>query len=367
MSAVGAGGRSQHRQPGPAVHPPQAARRARRSSADEVAQSLTRKLAAVPGMRVFITNPPVINIGGRSSKSLYQFTLQGSDIGGALRRRRDAGAAAARRAGADRRHQRPADQEPAGPGRRSTATGPPRSASTSTRSRARSTTPTARARSAPSTRRTTSTGWSWSCCPQYQRDLSAMSLLHITGRAGRVGAARESGPGDRRPTGPLTVNHSGQLPVGHARRSTSSRAPRSARRSTRVQAAAREVLPSTISTSFSGTAAAFQQAQQGLLVLLVLAILVIYLVLGILYESFVHPLTILSGLPVRRVRRAAGAGDLPAGPQHLRLRRHHHADRHREEERDHDDRFRDRGGAERTGRAPGSRSSRRRACGSGRS
>ena len=64
-----------------------------------------------------------------------------------------------------------------------------------------------------------------------------------------------------------------------------------------MQAAAREVLPSTISTSFSGTAAAFQDAQQGLLVLLILAIVVIYLVLGILYESFVHPLTILSGLP----------------------------------------------------------------------
>jgi HAE1 family hydrophobic/amphiphilic exporter-1 len=65
----------------------------------------------------------------------------------------------------------------------------------------------------------------------------------------------------------------------------------------RVESAAREVLPSNISTSFAGTAQAFQAAQQGLLVLLVLAILVIYLVLGILYESFIHPLTILSGLP----------------------------------------------------------------------
>ena len=45
-----------------------------------MARELTRKLAAVPGMRVFITNPPIINIGGRQSKSLYQFTLQGSDI-----------------------------------------------------------------------------------------------------------------------------------------------------------------------------------------------------------------------------------------------------------------------------------------------
>jgi hydrophobic/amphiphilic exporter-1 (mainly G- bacteria), HAE1 family len=50
----------------------------RQQSADEVARSLTRKLAAVPGMRAFITNPPSINVGGRQSKSQYQFTLQGS-------------------------------------------------------------------------------------------------------------------------------------------------------------------------------------------------------------------------------------------------------------------------------------------------
>jgi HAE1 family hydrophobic/amphiphilic exporter-1 len=64
-----------------------------------------------------------------------------------------------------------------------------------------------------------------------------------------------------------------------------------------VQRAADETLPATISTSFAGTAQAFQDAQRGLLGLLFVAILVIYLVLGILYESFVHPLTILSGLP----------------------------------------------------------------------
>jgi HAE1 family hydrophobic/amphiphilic exporter-1 len=131
--------------------------------------------------------------------------------------------------------------------------------------------------------------------PQYQRDLSAMSLLHISGREGvsvPLGSLAQVKPA----TGPLTVNHSGQLPsvtlsfnlepgtsIGTA--------------VDRVEAAAREVLPSTISTSFAGTAQAFQAAQQGLLLLLVLAILVIYLVLGILYESFIHPLTILSGLP----------------------------------------------------------------------
>ena len=64
-----------------------------------------------------------------------------------------------------------------------------------------------------------------------------------------------------------------------------------------VQKVARQTLPSTISTGFSGTAQAFQASQQGLAFLLLLAIVVIYIVLGILYESFVHPLTILSGLP----------------------------------------------------------------------
>jgi HAE1 family hydrophobic/amphiphilic exporter-1 len=65
----------------------------------------------------------------------------------------------------------------------------------------------------------------------------------------------------------------------------------------RVERTARETLPQTVTGTFAGTAQAFQASQQGLLWLLLLAVLVIYLVLGILYESFIHPLTILSGLP----------------------------------------------------------------------
>jgi HAE1 family hydrophobic/amphiphilic exporter-1 len=72
----------------------------------------------------------------------------------------------------------------------------------------------------------------------------------------------------------------------------------------RIQQAAVETLPATIRTRFQGTAAAFQSSLKGMGVLLVMAILVIYMVLGILYESFIHPLTILSGLP------SAGAGAL---------------------------------------------------------
>src|SRR5204863_9658554 len=100
-----------------------------------------------------------------------------------------------------------------------------------------------------------------------------------------------------RGVGPLCINHFGQLPavtvsfdlspgfsLGEA--------------AERVNAAVRELrMPATISASFQGTVKEFQKSFQGLSVLLIVAILVIYIVLGILYESFIHPITILSGLP----------------------------------------------------------------------
>jgi HAE1 family hydrophobic/amphiphilic exporter-1 len=293
MSAVGAGGRSATVNQGRLfIH--LKPREQRNLSADEVARSLTRKLAAVPGMRVFITNPPVINIGGRQSKSLYQFTLQGSDIEALYQ-----GAAALER----RLHDLPgltdvtSDLQIRNPQVQVRIARDRAAALGIDVNQIESALYNAYGARQVSTIYTPSDQY-WvvmELLPQYQRDLSAMDLLHITGRAGTavpLGSLAQVTPS----TGPLTVNHSGQLPsvtlsfnllpgtsIGTA--------------VGRVQAAARELLPSTITTSFSGTAAAFQQAQQGLLVLLALAILVIYLVLGILYESFVHPLTILSGLP----------------------------------------------------------------------
>jgi HAE1 family hydrophobic/amphiphilic exporter-1 len=263
-------------------------------SADEVARSLTQKLAAVPGMRVFISNPPVINIGGRSSKSEYQFTLQSSDMEALYE-----GAAALER----RLQEVPgltdvtSDLQIKNPQVQVTIDRDRAAALGIDVNQIESALYNAYGARQVSTIYTPNDQY-WvvmELLPQYQRDLSAMNLLHLSGRQGvsvPLGSLAKVTPS----TGPLTVNHSGQLPsvtlsfnlepgtsIGTA--------------VDRVEAAAREVLPSTISTSFAGTAQAFQAAQQGLLVLLVLAILVIYLVLGILYESFVHPLTILSGLP----------------------------------------------------------------------
>jgi len=293
MSAVGSGGQSRTTNQGRLImhlKPPAE----RDMSADEVARSLTRKLAAVPGIRVFVQNPPVINIGGRASKSEYQFTLQSSDIAalyqgsGALEQRLQS-VPGLTDVTSDLQIKNPQVQV-AIDRDRAAALGIDVNQIESALYNAYG------ARQVSTIYTPNDQYWVvMELLPQYQRDLSAMNLLHLSGRNGvsvPLGSLARITPG----TGPLTVNHSGQLPsvtlsfnlvpgtsIGTAVE--------------RVESAAREVLPSNISTSFAGTAQAFQAAQQGLLVLLVLAILVIYLVLGILYESFIHPLTILSGLP----------------------------------------------------------------------
>jgi hydrophobic/amphiphilic exporter-1 (mainly G- bacteria), HAE1 family len=293
MSAVGGGGRSSTVNQGRLImhlKPPSE----RKMNADEVARSLTRKLAAVPGLRVFVQNPPVINIGGRASKSLYQFTLQSSDNQALYQ-----GAAALEQ----RLHDVPgltdvtSDLQIKNPQVQVNIDRDRAAALGIDVNQIESALYNAYGARQVSTIYTPNDQY-WvvmELLPQYQRDLSAMNLLHISGRNGvavPLGSLARITPG----TGPLTVNHSGQLPSVTL---SFNLAPGTSIGTAveRVRAAARQVLPSNVSTSFAGTAQAFQAAQQGLLLLLVLAILVIYLVLGILYESFIHPLTILSGLP----------------------------------------------------------------------
>src|SRR6266581_2919829 len=107
----------------------------------------------------------------------------------------------------------------------------------------------------------------------------------------------------KKSVGPLLVNHLSQLPS--ATISFNLRPGISLSAATdQVQTLAKQTLPGTITTSFQGTAQIFQSSLQNLTLLMLVAVLVIYLVLGILYESFIHPFTILSGLP------SAGLGAL---------------------------------------------------------
>jgi hydrophobic/amphiphilic exporter-1 (mainly G- bacteria), HAE1 family len=138
--------------------------------------------------------------------------------------------------------------------------------------------------------------------PQYQQDPSALGKLYIHSASGAL-VPLSVVANLSTSVGPLLVNHLGQLPS--ATISFNLRPGVSLSSATaQVQTLARQTLPSTITTSFQGTAQVFQSSLQNLTLLLLVAVLVIYLVLGILYESFIHPLTILSGLP------SAGLGAL---------------------------------------------------------
>jgi HAE1 family hydrophobic/amphiphilic exporter-1 len=130
---------------------------------------------------------------------------------------------------------------------------------------------------------------------QYQMDPAALSMLYIrssTGQLVPLNAVAKLGSS----LGPLSLNHLGQLPSVtisfNIKPGVSLGDAVSA-----VEKAAKTTIPATISTGFQGTAQMFQTSMKGIGILLIMAIVVIYIVLGILYESFIHPLTILSGLP----------------------------------------------------------------------
>ena len=132
--------------------------------------------------------------------------------------------------------------------------------------------------------------------PQFQRSPDALSKLYVRSSRGPL-VPLNTLVRVTRTVGPLSVNHFGQLPAvtlsfnlkpGYSLGQAADQ----------VSDAVRELrMPATISANFQGTVKEFQKSFQGMSILLLVAILVIYIVLGILYESFIHPVTILSGLP----------------------------------------------------------------------
>jgi len=139
--------------------------------------------------------------------------------------------------------------------------------------------------------------------PKYQRNPAALSKLYVRSDAGKM-IPLDAVTRLKQEVAPLSVNHIGQLPSVNFEFSTKAGSSLS-EATTQLQEAAREIgMPDTMNFTFQGTAQTFQKSLGGLGILLVIAVLVIYLVLGVLYESFIHPITILSGLP------AAGMGAL---------------------------------------------------------
>ena len=268
--------------------------RDKRLSVDEMIKELRPKLAKVPGIVVYMQNPPAFQIGGRSSKSLYQFTMQSSDI---------ATLYPAAQQLVDQARLSPLLQDVTS----DLQLGNPQASIEIDRERAGSLGVTVEqietalydaygSRQVSTIYTPNDEYWVvMELMPQFQLDLSALNLLYVRSKSGSL-VPLSAVASITQTAGALSVNHSGQLPS--VTLSFNLRPGVALGQATaEVQRIADRALPSTISTGFSGTAQAFQSTQAGMLALLGIAIFVIYVVLGVLYESFIHPITILSGLP----------------------------------------------------------------------
>jgi HAE1 family hydrophobic/amphiphilic exporter-1 len=266
----------------------------RKRSAAKIVSDLRPKLARLPGIKTYLTVPPVINIGGRSSKAQYQYTLIGSD----MRELREAATKAedvmrrfnsledvnsdmqisnpqlnllinrdkAALLGVKAEQIEKALYNAFGPHDISTIFSPEDQYSVLLELK-----------------------------DNYRHDKNALSLLYV--RSGNGELVPVSDLAQMVETaGVLTVNHTGQLPSV----TISFNIKPGNSLSEAMEHIDNEVtknLPPSVSASFQGTAKAFQDSLSGMLTLLLVTIFIIYIILGILYEDFIHPITILTALP----------------------------------------------------------------------
>ncbi|NUB07961.1 MMPL family transporter [Azospirillum sp. Vi22] len=269
--------------------------RAERPPAGEVIQQLRRQLAGIPGMAVYMQPVQNLRIGGRSSKNEFQYTIQGLNTeelyawSGRLERAM---------------HDIPILQDVTS----DLQLNSPQAYVHVDREKAatlgigvdqvRSTLYSAFGQRQVSTIYTPTNDYQVliELAPKYQQDDNALSRIYVRSGSGKL-VPLDAFASVQRTAGPLTVNHQGQLPAvtlsfnvapGHSL----GEAVNAVR-----QAEMEMALPPGITTGFAGTAQVFEDAQKSQGLLLLAAVLVIYIVLGVLYESFIHPLTILSGLP----------------------------------------------------------------------
>ncbi|MGH7875590.1 MAG: efflux RND transporter permease subunit, partial [Candidatus Binatia bacterium] len=261
-------------------------------NADQLIRELRPKLARIPGIRVSLQNPPVIRVGGRLSRSLYQFTLQTPDA--AELYRNAASFEEKIRAlpdfldvSSDLQLKNPQLQVVIDRDKMATmgitAQGvSPRQVEEAFWN--------AYATRQISTINTPNNQYQviLELDPQFQNDPSALSMLYIRSTTGQAATAQPMVPLGTLATlkytaGPLTVNHSGQLPSVTLSFNLREGVSLGGAVET-INKLARDTLPGTISTNFQGTAQEFQSSLKSLWVLLALAVFVVYLVLGILYE-----------------------------------------------------------------------------------
>jgi HAE1 family hydrophobic/amphiphilic exporter-1 len=274
----------------------------RKQSVDQIMAALRPKLAQVPGVRVYMVNQPPINLGGQQgARSLYQFTLQDTDTAELYRwapvfESKVRELQGIEDVSSDLQIKNPQVQIDLDRDKIS-ALGLSVNQVETALYNAYGTRQISQIY-APNNQYQVIL----QVAPEFQKDPAALSKLYV--RSASVPTGATQGPlvplstvtKVRTEAGPLTVSHTGQLPsVTISFNLKTNYALGDA--VTAIQNAAAVTLPSTIATSFQGAAQAFQDSLRGLGLILVMAVVVIYIVLGILYESFTHPLTILSGLP----------------------------------------------------------------------
>ena len=268
--------------------------RHQRPSADVVAQQLRRDLAGIPGVRAFPQVPPALRIGGRQSSSVYQFTLYGTDLGELFRVSSDF---------VEKVRALPglidvtSDLLVTSPQVRVEIDRDKASTLGVTAQQIEDTLYSAFGSRQVSTIYTPTNQYFviLEVEPRYQRDPAALSLLYLHSSTGKL-VPLETVAHLRPDVGPLAVTHMGQLPSVTISFNLAAGVSLSDA-TVAIQKLAATELPPTVQSTFQGTAAAFTSSLQGLGLLLIIAVLTIYLVLGVLYEDFIHPLTILSGLP----------------------------------------------------------------------
>jgi HAE1 family hydrophobic/amphiphilic exporter-1 len=268
-------------------------RKQRKLNVNQVIEELRPKVSGFPGIRVYMNAPPEIRVGGHVTKSQYQFTLQSGDTAELYRQAQRLERQMARLPGlqdvtTDLQIKNPRvniniDRDKAAALQLNVAqieyalysAYGPRWAST------------IYARNAQY-------HVLLELLPEHQAQPDALKMLYFQSGDGRL-VPMGSFANFTTDAGPLTVNHSGQLPSVTISFNT--------KPGVALGEAVSEVeditrsLPGRITTSFQGAAKVFQDSLRNLGILLMVAIAVVYIVLGILYESYVHPITILSGLP----------------------------------------------------------------------
>jgi HAE1 family hydrophobic/amphiphilic exporter-1 len=288
---IGGGGSSNQGRIGVDLKP----RNERKRSVDQIMAELRPKIAQVAGVRVFMSNPPPINIGASGGgRAAYQYTLQDTDTTELYRSAPLMEEAMKKIAGiedvnSDLRLNNPQIQLTLDRNKIA-AHGLTVNQVETALFNAYGTRQVSQIYAANNQYQVI-----LQVDPEFQQDPSALQMLYVRSQSGRLiplSTVASAAPS----AGPLSVSHTGQLPsvtigfnlqpgfaLGDA--------------VDRIEEAARATLPATVTTRFQGAAQAFQDSLEGLGLILIMAIVVIYIVLGVLYESFTQPLVILSGLP----------------------------------------------------------------------